>query len=59
MEPGEKRRIHKGSPTIHILSKIYSIFIDIYFFKSHSDIVLSTTPNGSLHRGLPPIGLPV
>ena len=51
--------IQKGYPIIPILSRVNEIpHINTYFFKVHSNIVLSSTPRG-LPKILFPVDLPV
>ena len=53
--PEVQCRIHKGSPIIHILSRINPIpRIDTYLFKVHSNIL-----DLGLPKGIFPVGLPV
>ena len=54
--PKVQCHIHKSSPIIPILSRIYPItFIDTCFFKIHSNTVFPSTPSLSF---LFPLGLP-
>ena len=56
--PEVQCRIHKGSPIIPTLSRINPIpYIDAYFFKIHSNIVLPSTLG--LPKCLFPVGVPV
>ena len=58
MNPEVQCRIHKGSPTIPILTRINPVLLnDTYLFEVYSNIVLPSMP--SLPKVLFPVGLPI